>query len=180
MLWADAARATNPRARRGRKRGNHTEEMEEQERVRRNAEHARTKAGKGHMTRTIQALTSSGLANHSAATLRVLREKHPEPLHPMGPPLTTDHAPLTIPQEDVLKAITRFPRGTAPGPLGLQPEHLRAAITSNATTRRAPTLAALTKLVNKMLAGAFLATVASYLATGCLHAAKNKDGGCSR
>ena len=128
------------------------------------------------MTRAIQALTSSGLAEHSAATLRVLREKHLEPRRPMGPP-----PPLTIPQEDVLKAITRFPRGTAPGSSGLRPEHLRAAITSNTTTRRALSLAALTKLVNKMLANAVPSTVAPYLASGRLHAAKKKDrGGCGQ
>ena len=88
----------NPRARRGRKRGNPTKETEEQERVRRNAERARTKAGEGQLTRAIQALTSSGLADHTPATLRVLKDKHPEPLHPMGQPLTTDHAPLTTSQ----------------------------------------------------------------------------------
>ena len=47
VLWVEAARATNPRARRGRKHGNPTEDTEEQERVRRNAERARTKAGEG-------------------------------------------------------------------------------------------------------------------------------------
>ena len=140
--------------------------------MRRNAERARTKAGEGQFTRAIQALTSSGLADHTPATLRVLKDKHPDPLHPMGQPLTTDHAPLTTSQEEVLKGLTRFPRGTAPGPSGLWPEHLRAAIKSNTTARRAPALAALTKLVNRMLACTVPPSVAPYLASGRLHAAK--------
>ena len=68
VLWAEAARATNPQVRRGRRRGNMTEETEEQERVRRNAERALTKAGEGQMTRAIQALTSV-IGNQSCSRL---------------------------------------------------------------------------------------------------------------
>ena len=64
VLWAEEARAPNPRARRGRKRVNPTEETEEQERVRRNAERARIKAGEGQMTGTYQLRLGRPLGSH--------------------------------------------------------------------------------------------------------------------
>ena len=90
----------------------------------RNAKRAGIIAGEGQYTRALQALTSSGMAEPDRATVKQMREKHPPAQHPIGPLPTTDTAPLSLTTEAVLKAATRFKKGTAAGPSGLRPEHL--------------------------------------------------------
>ena len=70
--------------------------------------------------------------------------------------------------------MLRFRKGTAPGPSGLRPEHLRTTMMA-ANNRRDSALVSLTRIVNKMAAGACPDPVAPFLCGARLHAALKKD-----
>ena len=174
QLWDEAVELTRPRPRVGRRRrGAEAEEKTQEER---NAVRAATLAGEGQYTRSLQALTSAGLADHSRDSVRKMEAKHPEATQELGPLPTTDTNPISFTQLDVYKAAQRFRKGSAPGPSGLRPEHLKIALQA-APNRKDKALQALTRLVNKMAAGEVPATVAPYLSGERLHAANKKDGG---
>ena len=84
--------------------------------------------------------------------------------------------PLTIGQLDVLKCVGRFRAGSAPGPSGLRPEHLKLAFKAP-PARKQKALESLTRFVNAMLKGEVPGSVAPYLCGAKLHAANKKDGG---
>ena len=72
--------------------------------------------------------------------------------------------------------VKKFRRGSAPGPSGLRPEHLRTCLQA-APGRRQRALQSLTSLVNCMAAGGVPRQVAPYLCGARLHGALKKDGG---
>ena len=115
------------------------EASEEEKHRKRNAKRALAMAGEGQFTRAIQALTIADMAEKSRATVKLLRDKHPAPSLPPGPLPTTDSDPLTLYGPDVYKAALKFKKGTAAGPSGLRPEHLRVvqgpAVTYNQVQR---------------------------------------------
>ena len=88
-----------------------------------------------------------------------------------------DVPPLVFTQLEVFKAVKSFRKGSAPGPSGLRPEHLKVAVKSPSPNRSDKALEALTKLVNVMAAGKVPAEVSRYLCGARLHAALKKDGG---
>lgn len=79
------------------------------------------------------AVSEDSLAESSESTYSVLKEKHPPP-HPASsiPPLL-DGAPLPIAVSEgmVVRAIKSFPNGSAGGPDGLRPQHLKDMISSS-------------------------------------------------
>ena len=179
-LWQETVemQAANAKPRRRRKHGQAGgEEMtEEEKRLKKNAQRAAKIAGEGQFTRALQALTSAGMAEQTMDTERKMKGKHPAAQKPVGPLPTTEHAPLSVSSEDVKRAATNFRKGSAPGPSGLRPEHLRAALLSS-NSRKDSTLVALTRFVNRMLAGEVPTAVAPYLCGARLHAGNKKDGG---
>ena len=175
QLWREAVQHLE-QPRRGRKRRQEEEETEEQKTRKRNARRAFTIATEGQFTKSLQALTSAGMADHTAATERQMRSKHPLPQRPVGPLPTTEHSPITFISSNVLKLALNFRKGSAPGPSGLRPEHLRVVLQCT-SARRDSALASLTKLLNKMMAGSVPQEVAPYLCGARLHAARKKDGG---
>ena len=175
QLWREAVQHLE-QPRRGRKRRQEEEETEEQKTRKRNARRAFTIATEGQFTKSLQALTSAGMADHTAATERQMRSKHPLPQRPVGPLPTTEHSPITFISSNVLKLALNFRKGSAPGPSGLRPEHLRVVLQCT-SARRDSALVSLTKLLNKMMAGSVPQEVAPYLCGARLHAARKKDGG---
>ena len=114
QLWDEALELTRPRPRVGRRRrGAEAEEKTQEER---NAVRAATLADEGQYTRSLHALTSAGLADHSRATVKKMQAKHPEAAHELGPLPTTDTQPISFTQLQVSKAALRFRKGSAPGP----------------------------------------------------------------
>ena len=177
QLWQEALATIKEQPKRGRKRKRGDVVADEEKALRkRNADRANILAGEGQFTRAIQALTSAGMAPPNKETLKVMREKHPPASRPMGPIPTTEYAPLSVTPTAVLESATKFKKGTASGPSGLRPEHLRVALLSS-TTRRDPALNNLTRLVNQMLAGKVPSQVAPFLCGARLHAANKRDGG---
>ena len=70
---------------------------------------------------------SDTIAEHSPATLESLRKKHPTP-HPdrsFIPTPDADMFSVSITAEAVRRAIVSFPNGSAGGPDGLSPQHLK-------------------------------------------------------
>ena len=122
-LWEKAVDLTKVTKKRGRKR-----KEPEKSQDKRNAERATVLAQDGQYTKALQALSSAGMAAPTNANLNIMREKHPAApgLGVTAP--TTDVPQLTFGQSEVEKAVRKFRRGSAPGPSGLRPEHLKAAL----------------------------------------------------
>ena len=119
------------------------------------------------------ALNSQGVASNSTATLAALRAKHPR-----GPAPPQDAAPQntgspTLTPDEVLNALISFPKGSAPGPSGLRPQHLLDGV-------RGPdqrvALEALADAVNTLAFGRVPHCLAPAIAGASLHALQKPDG----
>ena len=77
----------------------------------------------------------------------------------------------------VKKAIKSFKRGTAPGPDGMRPEHLKEALAAVAQNRSGRFQSAIVALVNFLSSGGLPDEVAPYMGGANMFAAKKKDGG---
>ena len=71
--------------------------------------------------------TSRGLSNY-CISIEEMRCKHPQSTSPKIPPGVVSNPPK-ISDQEVLIALKSFPNGSAPGPSGLRPSHLKEAAT---------------------------------------------------
>ena len=169
-LWREAVDMTRKRGKQRRK----TQQQEQQSLKVKNAQRSKRLAQEGEYTRAVQALTSAGLADHTPATIRAMRDKHPT-----AQPSTfqsSDTSPqLAFTAKQVQRAIKSFRKGSAPGPDGLRAEHLKVAIKST-PSRQDKAEEAITRLVNKMADGSVPDSVAPFLSGARLHAGKKKGG----
>jgi len=108
--------------------------------------------------------------------LEKLREKHP-PSSLGGVTLSSpDQTVALITSEDnVKKAILSFPAGSAGGPDGLSPQHLKSLL--GCRVAGPDFLSALTGFINIILAGRCPSEVASFFFGGRLLALDKKSGG---
>ena len=171
-LWEEAVEMTKLKGKSRKKTQDQQISQEE-----RNSQRASRLAQQGEYTRACQAITSAGLAEHTAATVREMKAKHPPPLSPTSFQSQDDSPQMSFSKEQVIKAIRSFKKGSAPGPDGLRAEHLKVAIKLSPPNRQDKAADAITKLVNTMGAGAVPLIVAPYLSGACLHAGLKKDGG---
>ena len=116
------------------------------------------------------------MALTSRANVTVMEGKHPQATGPPPQPPQVTSPQLTFTSAEVEKMVKKFRRGSAPGPSGLRPEHLRVCLQA-APWRRQRALQSLTSLVNCMTAGGVPSQVAPYLCGAHLHGALKKDGG---
>ena len=102
------------------------------------------------------ASSSTSIAPENSHTLQKLRVKHP-PAHPSTtiPPVRTPapEVALDISPSIVHKAIYSFPAGSAGGPDGLRPQHLKDIISSTRDVQESDFLSSLTLFVNQVVAG---------------------------
>ena len=119
----------------------------------------------------MKALTSDGLAIPNAEVLEAMLSKHPQ-LPP--PAMPTDPLPPSIKLSEslVLKGIRSFPVGSAPGPSGLRPSHLREAAPDQANNL----LSSLTDFVNILAAGQAPSSIIPHLCGASLLAGRKKCG----
>ena len=172
-LWEEAVRSTRVRPQSKKKAAEVQPSQEE-----RNGKRAIRLAQQGEYTRAVQSLLSSGLAEHTRANVRQMQAKHPAAAQPSAfQPLQTENPQLSFTNDQVMKGIMSFRKGTAAGPTGLRAEHLRAATQSAPPNRRAKALEAVTRLVNIMSAGEVPEEVAPYLSGARMQAGIKKDGG---
>ena len=122
---------------------------------------------------------SDSVAEHSPETLEILNSKHPRP-HPDSSIMPAPDADLfasSITEEDVRRAIMSFPNGSAGGPDGLRPQHLKDLIGPAAIVGGPLLLSALTSLVNLMLRGETPVPIRPFLFGAKLVALRKKQGG---
>ena len=117
------------------------------------------------------------LAPNSPETLKILKEKHPSaPIGGSLPPAPEDddaHDPVS--SDSVRKAILSFPAGSAGGPDGLKPGHLKNLIGAAEAGNRL--LESITKLVNFILQNQIPAVIRPIFFGANLFALSKKEGG---
>ena len=118
------------------------------------------------------------MAQSTRANIKEMKDKHQDPAADHEPVPQPNPVPpqLLLTVDQVVKNITSFRKGTAPGPSGLRAEHLKEAIRSVPPNRTDKAAAAITGLVNCMGGGKVPAQVAPYLCGAGLFAALKKDG----
>ena len=128
--------------------------------------------------------SDTGLAPFSQETVELLKLKHPMPTETeenvQAPepgnyqdPMYTVHAT----EENVHEAIRSFPPGSAGGPDGLRPIHLKDLISASSGDAGLRLLSSITKLVNLILGGEVCAEAIPVLFGASLCALEKKGGG---
>ena len=112
-------------------------------------------------------------------SLEVLKTKHPEAPNDRRPFSTPsdDNDPLQMSIELARDDINSFAPGSAGGPSGLQPQHLKDCISRAASEAGNKALTAITSLVNIILTDLVSSEIAPVLFSANLFALKKKDGG---
>ena len=112
-------------------------------------------------------------------SLEVLKIKHSEAPNDRRPFATPGHdiEPLQMSIELVRDGVNSFAPGSAGGPSGLRPQHLKDCISRAASEAGNKALTAITSLVNIILAGLVPSEIAPVLSSANLFALKEKDGG---
>ena len=129
----------------------------------------------GQYSKAIKALTSNGLATPSAEVLGEMLNKHPQAAPPTLPSVPVP-PPLTLSETAVKRGVRSFPNGSAPGPSGLRPSHLREAVGCPSPDQAKRVLASLTSFINLLAAGHAPPTITPHLCGASLLASKKKNG----
>ena len=120
------------------------------------------------------------IADMSIATLSALQQKHPYP-HPDSciPPLPQDSVAHTVSVsvEEVAKAIRLFPNGSAGGPDGLRPQHLKDMVGPSTAGGVHALLSALASFLSLVLVGRTPPSFRPYFFGANLIALQKKNGG---
>ena len=122
------------------------------------------------------------LAAMNNSTFAALQDKHPSP-HPDSviPPLQADlqshFISISVMKEDIVRAVRSFPNGSAGGPDGLRPQHLKDMISPSAVDCCQALLPALTSFVKLVLEGRIPSSITPYFFGANLTALQKKDGG---
>ena len=139
-LWSEAVQLSSKRPKAKKKKASVPEKSQQDL----NVERATKLCQEGQYTKSLQALVSLGLAEHSPAVLKEMQAKHPQGAPPLIP--TTDSSPIAFSPSQVLEACQTFHKGSAAGPRGLRPEHLMIMLKSSPANRVAKAETQLTRL----------------------------------
>ena len=103
---------------------------------------------------------------------------HPHP-HPDTsiPPPPSDVPAITVSEEEIVRAIRSFPNGSAGGPDGLRPQHLKDMTGATASGGARALLPALAQFVALVLQGKTPPTVCPFFFGASLTALSKKEGG---
>ena len=128
--------------------------------------------------RTISSM--DGVAPHNSNTLEKLRAKHPNAPDDIKLPESPDDnlvGPMIATPEQIKKAIISFRPGSAAGPDGLRPDHLKTLISKTTAEAGVRLIKCLTDMTNLILAGGVPEEVTSIFFGATLCALTKKDGG---
>ena len=139
-LWQEAVQVSKNRPRKRRRRG--APPPSEKTQHEKNVERAQNLGQEGLFTKSLQALVSNGLAEHTQATLEEMKQKHPFSPPPTVPEV--DARQMAFSPTQVLEAAKSFHKSTAAGPSGLRIEHLLVVIKSAPPNRSDRALTQLT------------------------------------
>ena len=103
-------------------------------------------------------------------------EKHPQ-VPPPTLPSRPASPPLILSESVVKRGVRSFPNGSAPGPSGLRPSHLREAVCCPSPDRAALVLSLLTKFLNLLAAGQKPTAITPHLCGASLLASRKRKGG---
>ena len=101
------------------------------------------------------ACSENSIADLSNETMEALKSKHPAP-HPdtkIPTPPDASNVPVQIAEEEVARAVRSFPNGSAGGPDGLRPQHLKDLISVSAERGGRDFLSVLTNFTNIVVSG---------------------------
>ena len=84
---------------------------------------------------------------------------------------------MKVSERVVHQGVKSFPRGSAPGPSGLRPSHLREAVGCPSPDRTSQVLTSLTKFVNLLATGQAPSSIFPHLCSITLLACHKKNGG---
>ncbi len=115
------------------------------------------------------------LAVPDDTTFAELRQLHPPAPANRRPAPFTNTSPLQVSPAAVIKAIQSFPNGSAAGPDGLRPQHIKDLLIGAADDN--PLLVAITDLINLLLEGKTPPPVRAALFGATLLAVVKKQGG---
>ena len=103
----------------------------------------------------------------------------PDKVNAVYPPAPSadDPTATTVTKEEVLRAITSFPSGSAAGLDGLRPQHLKDMVGHSAGEAAPRLLGCLAKLLTVKLQGGVTADICPILYGAALTALRKKDGG---
>ena len=126
------------------------------------------------------ACSDATIADNSSATFEELQQNHPHPHHASSIiPLaeTTGLPPITVSEEEIVRAIRSFPNDSAGGPDGLRPQHLKD-MTGPITNCGAQALtSALSRFVTVVLQGKVPMSIRPFFFGASLTALTKKEGG---
>lgn len=129
----------------------------------------------GRMRDSVKALTSHGVANASGPTIEILKSKHP--FSPKPTFRAECKAASIVTPEIVRRAIDSFPNGSAGGPSGFRPDHLKECLKTALQSENDSLLDTITKFINILLEGQAPKEVAKELAGANLIPIMKKDSG---
>ena len=120
------------------------------------------------------------LAPINEATFEALLERHPPPppdsiIPSMEEVMQGRGSPMVVTEGEILQAIRSFPRGSAGGPDGLRPQHLKDMISGNGSCHVLVT--ALASFVQLLLEGRTPTSVRPFFFGANLTALRKKQGG---
>ena len=140
------------------------------------AKRASVKLEDGDVRGAIRILSSSEtIAPRDAATFETLKTLHPPRPPDRRPSPTTSTPPIHVTPISVKKAIMSFPNGSAGGPDGLRPRHLKDLLIGAEDDH--PLLQKITELINILLDGSTPPQVRPILFGASLTAIRKQAGG---
>ena len=131
----------------------------------------------GQFSRAAEALNSEGIDYDSREAKAAMYEKHPQAPPPSIPADAPSTPSIRFAPNQVVGGIQSFRSGSAPGPSGFRPEHLKAVISTKVPSRRQKAIAAITAFINHIVDGRLPAACAPFFFGARLFAAKKKNGG---
>ena len=164
-------------SKKGKKKKGRRVETDKERQIKENATRALKLVQEGQYSRAAKALVSRGIDQSSAEAKSEMRRKHPVGNSTEIPDGQIPAPPIRISPSQVKKAIWSFKKGTAPGPDGMRPEHLKEALAAVSQNRASRFQSVLSPLVNFLASGGLPAEVAPYMGGANLFAGKKKDGG---
>ena len=124
--------------------------------------------------------SGEGFAGHGEEVVTALKAKHPpapEDLDLPPPPNEQLAPPVTISVEEMVSAVTSFPAGSAAGPDGIRPAHLKDLMSRESGEAGEELRNALTEFINVVLKGEVPDFATSLFYGASLCALSKKDGG---
>ena len=124
------------------------------------------------------ASSDESFAPDTSITLDLLRDKHP-PQHTLSliPPQQNNTICVNVSSSDVVNAIRSFPAGSAGGPDGLRPQHLKDLLLGRSGLGPTLLLDSITRFINFVVEGNVPPDAGPYFFGACLVALNKSTGG---